>query len=81
MSEDFGYHGAEQPAFPMQTRQGHETFLRPVFGLTKREYFAACAMQGISTRVCTDASDDEPNVAKKCVALADALIDALSKAK
>lgn len=63
-------------------------FARPAFGtpdnlyneeqdgLTKREYFAAMAMQGI---VSTDLADTYENFAKASVAMADALIKALNK--
>jgi len=51
--------------------------------LTKREYFAAMAMNGISV---WDAEVNEPNhtgkieeLARACVAYADALIDELNK--
>ncbi len=54
-------------------------------GLTKREYFAAMAMSGISF---WDASVNDPdqagrveNLARACVAFADELIEELNKPK
>lgn len=51
-------------------------------GLTKREYFAAMAMQGICS---AEADNEEPmifkNVAAASVAVADALINELNKPK
>jgi hypothetical protein len=49
---------------------------RPQYGLTKREYFAAMAMQGI---VSTDMVDTYENFAMASVGMADALIKALNK--
>ena len=50
----------------------------PQYGLTKREYFAAMAMQGI---VSTDLADTYENFAKASVMMADALIEQLDKQK
>lgn len=47
MPNDFSFKGAHDPAFPAQSRNGHEDFNPPVWGLTKREYFAGVALQGI----------------------------------
>lgn len=55
-------------------------------GLTKREYFAAMAMQGLLTRV-PKRHDDEvelgileaKRIADECTIMADFLIDALNK--
>lgn len=70
------------------TYENDGAFARPAFdtpdkfyneeqdGLTKREYFAALAMQGI---VSTDLADTYENFAKASVAMADALIKALNK--
>lgn len=49
---------------------------KPQYGLTKREYFAAMAMQGI---VSTDLADTYENFAKASVMMADALIEQLNK--
>ena len=48
-----------------------------VVGLTKREYFAAMAMQGLLS-VLED-TDKPPDVAKAAVMTADALIEQLNK--
>lgn len=48
-------------------------------GLTKREYFAAMAMQGIVANVCTDINHQEN--AKEAVIHADALIKALNESQ
>lgn len=60
------------PAFEQPKKLWNE----PQYGLTKREYFAALAMQGI---VSTDLADTYENFAKASVAMADALIKALNK--
>ena len=49
------------------------------FGLTKREYFAALAMQGLLSHPGTQATVD--HVAQYSVQMADALIAELSKEK
>lgn len=53
-------------------------FQRPMEGITKREYFAAMAMQGL---VIWDQSQNNTNewIAKEAVALADALLVQLDK--
>lgn len=48
--------------------------------LTKREYFAAKALQGLADRWGVDESRFK-EAAKRAVALADALIDALNEEK
>lgn len=59
---------ADQPAFPDPLRGAEQTYSNqkpsenPV-GLTKREYFAAMAMQGII------ASDVDQNISSKTVAM------------
>ena len=45
-NNDFIANG-EQPAFPDPMRAGNNTLAEPYIGLTKREHFAAMAMQGI----------------------------------
>ena len=47
-------------------------------GLTKREYFAAMAMQGI-LGYALDRSVDDDSIANKAVKIADALINELNK--
>lgn len=50
----------------------------PQFGLTKREYFAAAALQGTLANPETSDSSSNELIAKFSVAMADALIDALN---
>ena len=59
----------------IEDKNGRKQFLRYKEGLTKREYFAAMAMQGITSRIGWDAED----AAKHAVNCADALINALNK--
>lgn len=47
------------------------------FGLTKREYFAAMAMQATTKHFVEEL--DMPYMVKRCVAMADALIAELNK--
>ncbi len=47
------------------------------YGLTKRELFAAMAMQGIAS--CDSGTSDPERIAKYSLKVADALIAALSK--
>lgn len=79
----------EQPAYPHLDNNGFTALLKNIKpeygnGLTKREYFAGLAMQGLL------ASNDEDNyvnnhhvhpetVAKKALQCADALLTELSK--
>lgn len=51
-------------------------------GLTKREYFAAMAMQGLIAHNCAHFKDEdlhETGIAKRSVKLADALIKTLNE--
>lgn len=48
-------------------------------GLTKRELFAAMAMQGMFTNELLSGSEENANIAKDAVSAADALIEALNK--
>ena len=48
-------------------------------GLTKREYFAACAMQGILASHQLIVVDNKDKLGEVCLQYADALIDALNK--
>jgi hypothetical protein len=74
----------------MKTQANDPAFSRPAFhhehtgtlhdaqdGLTKREYFAAKAMQGLLTVI--QHTDRPYNVAKAAVMTADALIEELNK--
>lgn len=73
----------ENPAFPVGTITAIGEPVDLQSGLTKREYFAAMAMNGISV---WDAQVNEPihagkieELAKACVSYADALIAELNK--
>lgn len=67
----------KQAAFP-QTVEVENTVYH-TRGITKREYFAAMAMQGIVANVCTDINHQEN--AKEAVIHADALIKALNESQ
>lgn len=54
------------------------TIHQPEGGLTKREHFAAMAMQGLITLKGSDCQDSDIT-AKQCVRMADALIAELNK--
>lgn len=63
----------EQPAYPILETDTS----RPVlFGLTKREYFAGLAMQGI---MADGQTSDLPAIATASVMIADELLKALNK--
>lgn len=67
---------SEEPIYPI-TNQGT---LRNRNGLTKREYFAAMAMQGILANENTGLSSNEV-IAKESVKLANLLLTELDKTK
>ena len=73
----------DQPAFPQREiseQTGRE--LAPIPGLTKREYFAAKAMQGYASRVGPGNGQDGANyLARQSIMAADALLEGLSKEK
>lgn len=80
---------AELPAFPHKDLEydGGDQYKVIRNGLTKREYFAAMAMQGFLSRH-TYTTDDggfgtriitPTNIAKDAVAMADALLNQLNK--
>lgn len=73
--EKFGYKGGSQPAWPMQTRDGHETFNTPHWGLTKREYFALHILSGLANNDGILAAGD----IAESVKFADALLVELEK--
>lgn len=56
---------------------GLEVEWEPKYGLTKREYFASMAMQGMIT--CPDYEGCKLTVSKLAVEYADALIEELNK--
>lgn len=64
-------------AFPLP--KGSENVLTSVTGLSKREYFAGLAMQGLSTTSNKKEARWDETVAKAAVALADALLTELEK--
>lgn len=63
----------------------HPAFVVPdsdpvwAYGLTKREYFAAAAMQGMLANSSYDWSGEEEEASEQCLAYADSLIDALNE--
>lgn len=68
------------PAFP-QTEYSWQSDHEDPQGLTKREYFAALAMQGICAKVFNsiDFQGDSSNIARVALECADALIEELNK--
>jgi hypothetical protein len=48
-------------------------------GLTKREYFAGLAMQGLATKKPSDHEDDITRIVRTSVLLSDALLEELEK--
>jgi len=69
---------AEQPAFPIiETNGNGETSV--AVGLTKREYFAGLAMQGIWASVKDDAFENYVNVARMAINQADELLKQLNQ--
>lgn len=67
----------DQPAFAGQAPTG--SYREDFFGLTKREYFAALAMQGICGDGVPRDHHSFKNTAIEAIAYADALITELSK--
>ena len=65
---------AKNPAFPLISDEGYVINA----GLTKREYFALMALQGMLAKY---GSDYQVNNAKEAIYWADALIEELSKTK
>lgn len=75
------YPNAEQMAFPIQVSEIMGG-LNPEKGLTKRELFAAMAMQGMCTSTPADTPADTwdmESLATSAVEAADALLAALAK--
>jgi hypothetical protein len=79
---------ANEPAFPgLQTferfndeRGAYEEYTLPAGGLTKRQYFAAVAMQGLTANSVPGQHHMPANLAQEAVQYADALIAELEKA-
>lgn len=69
---------ASEPAFPIQGN-----WRRDMAGLTKREYYAACAMQGLCSTytIGRDQPELQSATAESAVKYADALIAALEDGK
>lgn len=65
----------DDPAFP----QLHHGLPLKEIGLTKREYFAMHALQGISSSITIGRAEYMPLIAKTAVQYADALIAELEK--
>ena len=65
---------AKNPAFPLISDEGYVINA----GLTKREYFALMALQGMLAKY---GSDYQVNNAKEAIYWADALIEELNKTK
>jgi hypothetical protein len=72
------YRNADQMAFPVQGAD-YAGSLYPEKGLTKRELFAAMAMQGLAPAYAQGGDFAEKHVAKGAVLVADALLAALEK--
>jgi hypothetical protein len=69
-------------AFPFEVEQIHQIGekVKTIFpGLTKREYFATCALQGLISACNSDQYKDL--IAESAVKYADALIAALNQGK
>ena len=65
------------PAFPYREQDGNGQY-RDHFGVTKREYFAAMALQGLLAHPESDNHGDT-EIASQSVNLADALLAELGK--
>lgn len=82
---------SKQPINPTPYQNQDGTIQHDVyFGLTKREYFAGLAMQGLMASMTEMRANGNSvnihsgmceNLAIECVDMADALLDALSKSK
>ena len=66
---------SENPAFPVDFVENHVTEK----GLTKREYFAGVAMQGLLSQYNLSKPEDQEIVCKMSVQLADELLNQLEK--
>lgn len=74
---------SDMPAFPLSLELNKEVengYYYSATGLTKREYFAAMAMQGIeSAQSSTFCISDENKIAERAVMLADLLLAKLEE--
>ena len=74
---------SEVSAFPVSTYSKMDgSYLHSTDGLSKREYFAAMAMQGLATQYSEYRDEDAPSsVVRFAVKIADSLILELNKEK
>jgi hypothetical protein len=73
---------ANEPAFPIQDAEWNGPGRHGEWpGLSKREYFAAMAMQGLAGNLDADSNADPQFVARDAVSYADALLAELEKGK
>lgn len=71
---------AEEPIFPKTIQNGDDQYAwSTTNGLTKREYFAAMAMQGIISKRDNDSGVYTKEIVERSVQCADALIEELNK--
>lgn len=71
-----------EPAFPWEDQDVCGNPMKRFHGLTKREYFAALAMQAIIPNYRTERSQDgDEAIADLSIRMADALIQELEKTK
>ena len=74
---------ADKPAYPLQLQEGESSELIGKLGnadgLTKREYFAAIAMQGLCVNSIAGSHNKPINLAIDAVMYADALLKELGK--
>ena len=74
---------SDKPAYPSQLQEGESSELTGKLGnadgLTKREYFAAMAMQGILVNMGRNRFDSIVQVTEEAVKAADALLKEIEK--
>lgn len=76
---------ADKPIYPLQHEgfPSHEraipNLINQLAGLTKREYFAAMAMQGMLSNSALNYGDEFSAIAQKAVTCADILLSELDK--
>ena len=71
---------SDKPAYPLQLQEGESICkLGNADGLTKREYFAAMAMQGLCANSIAGSHNKPSNLAIDAVIYADALLKELEK--
>jgi len=71
-----------EDSFRANRHNDPKEFNRPMIGLTKREYFAAMAMQGmLASGITIDVDKDRPfqTRAQTCIMMADELLKQLEK--